>query len=201
MDKGETAPTKEEELQAKFEAAYDRVKRDRLPGWDDYLEATEATADWMKNQRAKVERAVRDEDEILLERALAGWEKGSAKINTAIAEKYRSENSDPEMWELRYVKWMKLKYIKFECPLGIFYIVPRQPSRSPSAQHWYTVDEMLDIIGTPSTAAAIKTFGQLPVRPSSLKKPEKGEKHLVVNYTGDDNPTLYYNIRGGIKRV
>ena len=187
-----------DELQGKLDTAYARVREARLPGWDSHMDAHPTTTDWMNSQREKVDRAIRDEDEVLFLRSLGGWEKGWGKINTALAEVYRSENTDPASWELRYIKWMKIKFIKFECPLGTFYLVPQPPARSPRAKHWFTVDEMIDILQGSTTLATINAFGQLPARASSLGKPEAGEKHLVVNTTDDGNPAIYYKFRGGV---
>jgi hypothetical protein len=192
--------SKGERLQAKFEEALAQVKAMRLPGWREHVDENKDVGDWMVAQRSKIERAIRDEDEVLYDRAVPGWIKGWEKINIAVAEKYRAENADPELWELRYIKWMKLVYIKFESELGVFYLVPRHPKRRPRAEYWYTVDEMLDMLGNEGIIAAIKTFNQLPVRPQSLEKPKKGEKHMVINLTGDENPKVFYNFHGGLQR-
>jgi hypothetical protein len=191
--------SKEEALRAAYQKATSRVEAERLPGWQEHMDQDPSVGDWMAKQLAKVERAIRDEDDILFDRALGGWLKGWDKVNTAIAEKYRLENTDASTWQLRYVKWMKLKYMKFECDMGTFFIVPRKPSRKPRAQHWFTVDEMLDILNSPATVAAIKTFESLPVRPGSMEKPKAGEKHLVMDFTKEE-PDIYYNFKGSVRR-
>jgi hypothetical protein len=191
--------TKEEKLRARYNAELAKLEDQRLPGANDHLAQNGDVAKWMTGQQAKIERAIGDEDDILYERSVGGWLKGWEKINTTLAEAYR-ESTDPEEWELRYVRWMKIIYMKFECEMGIFYIVPRKPETKPKAKHWFTVDEMLEILGSPTTVAVIQTFKSLPVRPKSIDdRVPAGEKHLIMDFTGKaDN--VYYKWEGSVDR-
>lgn len=188
-----SGPSIEEILRIKFIHALDTVRQERLPGWSDYLATTPEAFRFIDSQWSKITRAIQDEDEVLFERALAGWRKGWARVNYILAERYREKVPDIEQQELRYLKWMKIQYIKLECKLGVFYLVPQRPSRKPRVQHWYTVDEMIDILGSPATVGAIKAFKTLPVRPGMLENPVKGEKHLVID---TDNKKVYYRFKG-----
>lgn len=183
----------------------DAVMREQLdealPGFDEYLKNDTKAAGWLAEQEAKIKQAVRDEDDILLERALGSWVKAVGRVNEILAEQYRQANPDAagDGWELRYVKWMtKVKYIRFECPLGEFYVVPRMPTRRPKATHWYTVDELIDMLH-PTVAETIKAFGSLPVRPDSLPGPGPSEKHLTFDATGPE-VVMTYSWQGGPNR-
>lgn len=172
---------------------------DALPGFEEYLATDSTAADWIAEQEAKINAAIRDDDSILLDRALGSWTKAIARVNEHLAEKYRQAHPDAEFWELRYLKWMiKVKYIRFECPMGEFYVVPRMPTRRPKAPHWYTVDELLDMLH-PTTIAAIKAFNALPVRPDALPAPGPDEKHLHVDVS-DAGVVLTYDFQGGPRR-
>lgn len=147
-------------------------------------------AAWLKAQYKNVRSAMRDEDNILFERAVVSWEKGFEKINTICGEAYRERYPDPEEWPLRYFRWMKVQYMEFECDLGTFYIVPRRPRRKPKVDHWMTADEMIDILENPAMVKAIKEFG-LPVRGDTLPGPRPNEKHLVCDFRKEE-PQVYY---------
>lgn len=169
----------------------------KLPGADHMAGQVEEFARWMGEQLEKVELAIRDEDEVLFERSLASWMKGWERLNEMVAEEYREETPNPESWELRYLKWMKIAFVKFESEVfGLFYIYPRRPKRRPQARQWYTADEMIDILENPATLAAINTFGAMPARAEDLKGPARGEKHLTVDFTGDV-PVMAYTFDGG----
>jgi len=177
-------------MRSRADAAMRAQLDEALPGFTEYLKNDSKAAGWIAEQEAKIKQAAQDEDGILLERALGSWTKAVERVNEILAERYRQANPDAagDGWELRYVKWMtKVKYIRFECPLGEFYVVPRMPSRRPKAPHWYTVDEMLDMLH-PMVAETIKTFGSLPVRPDSLPGPGPNEKHLRIYATGAAPP-------------
>lgn len=181
-------------LEQKLAEVVAHIEDERLPGWANYLEADSAARKWIDEQYNKMLAAIRDDDEVLFERAAASWRKAFFRLNERLAERYRQAHPDPETWELRYFKWMtKVIFIKFECPLGTFYLVPRQPKKKPRAKYWYTADEMIDMLH-PATAAAINTFGQLPVRPESLSEPGKGEKFMHIDLTGGQ-PVVKYQIR------
>lgn len=173
-------------MRARAAAAMRAQLDEALPGFDEYLKNENKASQWIAEQEAKINQAVRDEDDILLERALGSWTKAVERVNEIIAEKYRQANPEAagDGWDLRYVKWMtKVKYIRLECPLGEFYVVPRMPARRPKAKYWYTADEMIAMLH-PTTAEVIKTFEALPVRPETLSAPGPGEKHLRINATG-----------------
>jgi hypothetical protein len=183
----------------------DAVMREQLdealPGFDEYLKNDSKAAGWLAEQEAKIKQAVRDEDSILLERALGSWVKAVGRVNEILAEQYRQANPSAagDGWELRYVKWMtKVKYIRFECPLGEFYVVPRMPTRRPKAAHWYTVDELIDMLH-PIVAETITAFGALPARPGSLPGPGPNEKHLTFDATGPE-VVMTYSWQGGPSR-
>jgi hypothetical protein len=171
-------------LEQKLAEVVAQVEESRLPGWANYLERDQEARKWTDEQYDRMLSAIRDDDEVLFERAAASWRKAFCRINERLAESYRQANANPELWDLRFFKWMKhVIYIKFESELGTFYLVPQKPRKKPRAEYWYTADEMIGML-QPATAAAINTFKQLPVRPESLKGPEKGEKHMRVDLTG-----------------
>ena len=157
-------------------------------------------AKWIRDQRKRVTLAIRDRDTILFERALASWEKAFEKLNRICGEAYRARFPDPEEWPLRYFRWMSIRYMELECELGTFYLVPQMPIRKPTVEHWMTADEMLDILSQPAIIKAIQTFG-LPGRPGKVEKPRKGEKHMIINFTGDGNPVCYYDCKEAARRV
>lgn len=188
-------------LAKKFSAARARVVRGWVPRRNFVsAEKRAAAALWIGKQRKRIDVARRDEDEILFEKALTSWEKAFEKLNRICGEGYRAECPNPEEWPLRYFRWMKVQYMKLECDLGIFYIVPRIPKRKPRVPHWLTADEMIDILANPAMIASIKMFG-LPVRPETLEGPKPGEKHMIINMTNDGNPRCYYELPKRKRRV
>lgn len=162
-----------------------------LPGFDEYLENNADVAHRFEDQKQRMEGAVRDADEANLEQCLNAWRKICQQVNETLAEEYRQANPDPELWELRFFKWMtRVVFIRFESPLGEFYLVPQRPKRKPKAKYWYTADEMIDMLH-PNVAATITTFGQLPIRPESLEPPGPGERFIHIDATGDE-PVIRY---------
>ena len=116
-----------------------------------------------------------------MEEAVHTWMLFWGMVNHDLATAHRKENEDPETWELRYLRWMKeIKHIKCEGEWGMFYIVPAKPKKLPRHPNWFTVDELIEILGSESTMAAIKLFKALPIRSEVLGLPPKGEKHLHV---------------------
>ena len=191
----------DDEFNLLIREARKRITRGWVPRRDFIsLERRKDAAKWIRDQRKRVMLAIRDRDTILFERALASWEKSFEKLNRICGEAYRVKFPNPEEWPLRYFRWMKIRYMELECDLGTFYLVPQMPSKKPSVDHWMTADEMLDILSEPSTIKAIKTFG-LPVRSDELEKLKRGDKHMVINFTGDGNPICYYDFKGAVKRV
>lgn len=193
-----------DELKARLETKLKRSRERIVRGWvprRDFISAAKRAeaADWIRKQKTRVAAALFDQDEILFERALAGLEKAFEKLNRLCGEAYRKRFPDPEDWPLRYFKWMSITYMKLECELGIFYIVPQMPERKPRVTHWLTADEMIDILSNPAIIKSIKTFG-LPVRPETLEKPKKGEKQLTINFLDKKNPPVYYDFHRGVKR-
>jgi hypothetical protein len=190
----------EQRLARKLSAARARVVHGWVPR-EDFVSTKKraAAAAWISKQRNRVDIAMRDKDEILFEKALASWEKAFDKLNGLCGEGYRARCPNPEDWPLRYFRWMKVQYMKLHCELGTFYIVPRMPKRKPRVPHWLTADEMIDILANPATVAAIKTFG-LPVRPDTIDGPRPGEKHMIINLTGDGGEVCRYQLHGE-KRV
>lgn len=155
-----------------------------LPGLDAYIIRNPKAASWIAEQEGKIDAALLDADRILTERAFNSWKKAIERINEILAEEYRQAHPDAEMWELRYLKWMtKVQYLRFESPLGEFFVLPRLPTKRPKAAHWYTADEMIDMLH-PSVSATILAFGILPVRPSAVPKAGAGDKVLHIDATG-----------------
>jgi len=171
--------------------AFADMERKRLPGWEAFLASNEKARIHIEEQEGRIAEACRDNDEVRLERALAGWRKAWFRVNEVVAEEYRLANKDPYQWEWRYFKWMsKVTYMRCDSPMGEFYVFPRKPRRKPKVEHWFTADEMLDMMH-PATAKAIELFGQLPVRPDSLEGPRQGEKHMEIDLTGEEMKVRY----------
>lgn len=185
-----------EVLDARFRAALDRIASERLPGSEAFFDRDSKALKVINDRLERVQSAIRDEDEVIFERALPGLVRAWGRVNEILAEKYRAANEDPTRWELRYIKWMKIKFIKFGSPLGDFYLVPRRPKKKPRVKHWYTADEMIDML-TPGVAETIKAFGSLPVRPESLEGPDIGERHMHIDLTGDEAVIRYQS--GGVR--
>lgn len=167
-----------------------KMQSERLPGWEAFLNSDEKAAKYIEGYNERIETHFRDSDFVLLSRALGSWSKAWGRVNEILTETYLSENRDPELWELRYIKWMKIVYIHFESKRGDFYLLPRRPRKKPRVEHWYTVDEMLDMLH-PAISAAIQLSDIMPIRPELLSGPKQGEKHLVVDYTGSETSVRY----------
>lgn len=193
------APPPRVPLKERWAKATREQSMHELPEFDAKVDADPKAKNWIEKQLIRIGQSIKDDDEILFEEAVGTWVKACERINELIAEDYRQANTDPTLWDLRYVRWMtRLTFIKFGSPMGEFYLVPRMPRTRPKAEFWYTVDEMVDMLH-PTTAAAIAAFGKLPARPSSLRRPEDGEKHLHVDLTGD-TPQVHYDFRGAVDR-
>jgi len=177
--------TLHDRLVALLGAAELEMEAMRLPVWSELLERNKKAATTVRERRERVADAMRDEDEVLFMRALRSWQMAWSRVNEVLAEEYRQANPDPEGWELRYFKWMKIKFIHFDSPLGEFYLVPRAPRRQPKGVTWYTADEMIAML-EPGVAATILGFKKLPVRFESLSGPAKGEQHMHIDLTGPE---------------
>lgn len=178
-------PLTSAELEQTRLRAIEKQTEVNLPELEAHLAAAPDKARKHADHLHRMSVAVRDADEVNLEKSINEWVNLCRDINETIAEAYRVAQTDPEMWELRYVRWMtRVTFIRFESPYGEFFVVPQKPRKNPRAKYWYTVDELLDLL-TPGVAATIKAFGQLPARPESLAGPKPGEQHLHVDLTGD----------------
>lgn len=185
-------------LEACFESGLELIEEEMLPGAQLMADGDDDVTDWLRELEHRIRSAIADEDEVLFERSLASLIRAWERINELIAEEYRERETDPEQWELRYVKWMKIKFIRFESPeFGTFYVVPQRPRRKPRTNRWYTVDEMIDMLH-PTVSAAIKTFGELPSRPEDVPGPAPGEKHMQIDLTGP-KPVITYTFKRGKK--
>jgi hypothetical protein len=181
---------REIKMTARFWQAAIKVQNERLPGWEAFLATDPKAKGYMNEKEERLLIAFRDDDDILFDQYIESWAKAWERINEVVAEKYRKENTDPEEWQLRYIKWMKITYIHFTSKKGDFYLLPRRPRKKPKATHWYTVDEMLDMLH-PVTVAAMKLSDVMPMRPESVKGPAPGEKHLIVDCTGPEVTARY----------
>lgn len=165
-----------------------------LPGFDAFVADHPDIGKYISEQWRLVEAAVRDDDLSRFEDSAGSWLKACHRVNELVAEVYRAAHADPEAWELRYLKWMAVTFIRLESPAGEFFVVPRRPRRRPKAKHWYTVDEILGMM-EPGVAHLIGMTGKLPMRPEDLPRPAPNEKHLHMDFTG---PTLdSYYVFGG----
>jgi hypothetical protein len=182
-------------LSARLAEVTQEVEEDKLPGWNAFVVRSASATKSIGERRERLEASVRDEDEVLFTRALSAWLAACHRVNELLAEEYRAAHEDPLTWELRYIKWMKLKFIRFDSPLGEFFVVPRMPRRKPKARYWYTADEMIAMLH-PTTAAAINQFKQLPARPDSLPRPADGEYHTHIDFTGAE-PVVKYELPRG----
>jgi hypothetical protein len=170
--------------------AVNRVVDAHLPGASEYADNNPTIKAWIDKQAARAKQAVDDRDEILFDNAIGTWAKAWERVNELLAEEYRAKTPQPELWELRYVKWMKINSITFTSPHGDFVLYPRPPKWPPTDARWFTADEMIDMVSTPGIAASIAAFGGLPVRPESLTKPVTGEQDLVVDLTVRNEPAI-----------
>jgi len=175
--------TVETELRERLERELARLKADLLPGWEAFFVSNPRVKEWTDAVAAKVQVAIRDEDRTRFDKAMPDVVQAWERINERLAEAYKSTVTDPELWELRYVKWMKLSYIRFESPLGELYLVPRRTSKRPVGVQWCTVDEMLDWVH-PTVAAVINMSGKWPPRNLELKPPAVGEQVIRIDATG-----------------
>lgn len=164
---------------------------DALPGHADFLARESRASQWIDEQEAKIRTAIAGDDLALLDRALGTWVKAINRVNEILAEEYRQAHPDPATWELRYIRWMsKLTYIRFDSPLGEFYLLPQKPSRRPKVERWYTVDEMIAMLH-PAVAATINIFGVMPPRPDALLPRAAGDHILHLDATGPQVVTTY----------
>jgi hypothetical protein len=177
-------------LTQRHQREIDTLLAEQLPGWEEALSSDAKLKGEVEDVRTRIENAIRDDDEIRYEEKLAEYTEKWEQVNTLAAEAYRAKNSDPELWELRYIKWMKILFIKFETPMGEFFLTPRTPKKTPRARHWYTVDEMIAMVRGP-VAELIKMAGVLPDRPEALKPPRPGEKIIHIDATGPTVRTYY----------
>lgn len=171
-----------------------KMQSERLPGWEAFLDSDEKAVRYINDCNDRIEIHFRDSDFVLMSRMLNLWSKAWGRVNEVLAEKYLECNKNPELWELRYIKWMKITYIHFESKRGDFFLLPRRPRKRPRVASWYTVDEMLDMLH-PAISAAIQLSDILPARPESIGRPDYGEKHLVVDYTGSETSVRYERAR------
>jgi len=184
------SPLTKETLRLRLQADIERFHSERLPGWEALLSNNPKISGYLEELKVRVENSIRDVDGVRFEKEVKSIEKAWNRLNELLAEDYRKANADPELWELRYIKWMKVSFIKFGSPRGDFYLVPRPPSRKPKAEHWYTVDEMMTFV-RPEITALLNMSDQLPLRPDVLKPPGPGEKVLHIDATGPVVRTYY----------
>lgn len=184
------SPTTQERLKLRLQQELATIGEGRLPGWEAFFASDPKIKAWMDDLHQRIDNAMRDEDDVRFEKEMASITKAWGRVNELVAEDYRKKNEDPSTWELRFIKWMKIAFIKFDSPLGEFYLVPRQPKRRPKAAHWYTVDEMLTFL-RPPIAELIKMSGKLPGRPEDLKPPGPGEQVIHIDATGPTVKTTY----------
>jgi hypothetical protein len=170
------------------------MDEEKLPGFMDFIRSSESARETLKKRFIDIERAANDVDKILYDQSLNSYRAAWWRVNEIIAEQYRKENKDPELWELRYIKFMKIKFIKFESDLGEFYLVPFEPKNRPRSDHWYTVDEMIAICEySGKYKKAMECFGQLPARPKRITPPPRGEKHLYITQKPDGTVESRYH--------
>lgn len=183
-------PPMKETLLLRLQEETTRFHSERLPGWETFLAGDSRISAYLDDLQQRVKNAIRDADGVRFEKELKSIEKAWNRLNEIVAEDYRKTHEDPNLWDLRFVKWMKIAFIKFGSPRGDFYLVPRMPSRLPKAAHWYTVDEMLTFV-RPEIAALLEMSDQLPQRPDILVPPGPGENVLHVDASGPVVKTYY----------
>lgn len=170
------------------------MDQEKLPGFMDFVRSSESAKDTFHKRFADLERAAKDGDKILYDDAHNSFRAAWWRVNEIIAENYRKENEDPELWELRYIKFMKVKFIKFESDLGEFYLVPFEPKKQPKSKYWYTVDEMVAMCEEAGKFKKLmECFGQLPARPEKIPPPPRGEKHAYITQNADGTVDTRYH--------
>ena len=174
-----------EELQSKLDSAYEEIRRNRLPGWEAVFFSPEVHP-WMLEQENKLFTALNDEAEVRFTRALGQVRHGWFRINQKIAEAYRKANPNPEEWELRYIKYMTVSYIRCESSGGEFYLTPRRRKPKPGVKA-ISIEEVEKILETPLIAHAINLFGGMPANEAEFTPPAKGEKHIHF-FAGAERP-------------
>lgn len=168
---------------------YRDMNQSRLPGWEAFVVSDQKAIDFITKQEEGMRRGLVDDDEVLYEKFEKGYREAHRRVNNIIAEKYREQNRDPEMWELRYLRWMSIEYVKFNSPYGTFFVFPLPPRRRPKVPYWYTAEEMIGIMSSGAGAIAA-AFEQLPARPESLSaKPGIGEEFMTIDFTGSEVKT------------
>lgn len=194
---GRQMTEREVRMMERFQRTSNQIAEERLPGWEAFLASDPKAKAFLDQKGEMIAATYMDEDEVLHERACNAYKKACDRVNEVVAEKYREENPDAELWELRYIKWMKIVYIHFTSERGDFYLLPRRPKKKPRVEHWYTVDEMLDMLH-PTTVAALALSDTMPPRPGNMKGPARGEKHLHVDFTGPEMKVHYELPKGGL---
>lgn len=195
----------DEDVVADLELRFKEARKRVVEGWvprRDFVstDRRRKAVEHIRLQRERLRAAICDRDPILFQIALKKWEGGFGTVNKICGEGYRRNFPDPELWPLRYFRWMNVMFMKLECDLGILYILPRTPERVPRVEHWVTAEEMISILNTPGTVAAIKTFG-LPARPGRDRPPPDGMRDVVYDFVNPETPTCYYNFKEGVARV
>lgn len=188
-DEHEGSPTTSALLE-KQRALIHRIEEGLLPGWQKHLEENPDSKTWIYEQLQRATDAMARADAFNHENALRSFQRGWARVNNHLAEEYRL-SVKPEEWELRYIKWMKnVLYIHFSSPKGDFYLLPRRPRNKPPFDHWYTVDEMIEMLRRPAVAAVVQMAQGLPSRDRS-PLPKGKEVHLVFDATVSPPKIVY----------
>lgn len=177
-------------LRLRLQREIDRIHDEQLPGWEAAIASDQRLKGKIDELRVRIENSIRDEDEIRFEKEVHDHAQEWEHVNVLVAEAYRKQNADPELWELRYIKWMRISFIKFSSPMGEFFVTPRTPKKTPRARYWYTADEMIAMLHGP-VVELIKMAGVLPDRADVLKPPGPGEKVLHIDATGTEVKTYY----------
>lgn len=173
-------------LMDQFTKVDKKVHDELLPGWEQLCRTNENIKPHIDRCHDRCVRAIKDEDEILLDRAIKDYLKGWRRVNELLAQDYMENNPDPTAWELRYLKWVRPGYIKFDSARGPFYIIIGKPDRNaPTDAPCFTVDEVLVMLH-PITSEVINTFDALPTKAVKFKPPEFGESvdHIFVEEDG-----------------
>lgn len=165
--------------QAEVEA---QLANSLLPGAEVVLSQNAQAIDWLTRQNERIRAAIDDENEALFDQALGSLVRGTERANQIVAERYRKE-TPVEKWELRYVKWMRIQYIRFGSPWGDFVVIPHPPVYRPSWPVWYTVDDLIALVDYPEMVTSVlAAFHCLPQRQGAeLPQPKFGEQMTVVD--------------------